>query len=91
MAFDIFGSKTYALVQQINTKVDAIMADLTAVQTAVANEATVVDSAVALLGSLSQQIKDLANDPAALADLANSIDAQAAELAAAVTANTPAA
>ena len=47
-------------------------------------------SAVALLGHLSQMIRDNASNPAALSQLADSIDADTAEIAAAVVANTPA-
>jgi hypothetical protein len=50
---------------------------------------TTVDSAVTLITGLAQQIRDLQNDPVALAALANSLDAKANELAAAVAANTP--
>ncbi len=48
-------------------------------------------SAVALLGQLSQLIRDNAEDPAALNKLADDIDSDTADIAAAVVANTPAA
>ncbi len=57
----------------------------------VANLTSVDESAIALLNGLAQQIRDLAGDPAALAALADSIEAQNTSLASAVTANTPAA
>jgi hypothetical protein len=47
-------------------------------------------SAVALLGQLAQLIRDNSSDPAALNKLADDIDADTAEIAAAVVANTPA-
>ena len=73
------------------------MFDLTALQTAVANEGTVEASAITLLQGLSAQLQQLiANsgntvDPAAVQAIVDSINANAATLAAAVTANTPAA
>jgi uncharacterized coiled-coil protein SlyX len=48
-----------------------------------------VDSAVALIAGLAQQIRDLSTDPAALNALADELDAQQAEIAAAVSENTP--
>lgn len=50
----------------------------------------VVDSAVTLINGLAAQIVALKDDPAALQALADSLDAKAGELAAAVAANTPA-
>lgn len=72
-------------------RVNAMASDLTALQAAVANEGTVVQSAITLLTQLSQQISDLKNDPAELQALADGINSQASALAAAVQANTPAA
>lgn len=63
-------------------------------QTAVAAEKTVVDSAVALLGGLKAQLDALiaaGNSDPALAALAADVGAQTASLSAAITANTPAA
>lgn len=57
----------------------------------VAQIGTVVDSAVATIQGMAQQIRDLKDDPAKLAALADSLDAKAAELAAAIVAGTPAA
>lgn len=66
------------------------MADLSEIQAAVERDTSVTSSAVTLLNNLSQQIRDLSTDPAALAALADSIDAQTDALAAAVEQNTPA-
>lgn len=80
-----------------NKELVKIMLDLTALQTAVANEKSVEDSVVTLLGQLSQKITDLINqsgntvDPAALQAIVDSINANKDTLASAVTANTPAA
>lgn len=51
---------------------------------------TVMDSAVTLIGGLADQIRALANDPAALKKLAADLDGKSKELADAVAANTPA-
>lgn len=56
----------------------------------VAEQKTVIDSAVTLLGSLAQQIRDNVGDEDALNSLADSLDTQTNQLAAAVSANTPA-
>lgn len=50
----------------------------------------VVDSAVALINGLADQIRALANDPVALTALADELQQKDAALAAAVAANTPA-
>ena len=62
-------------------------------QAAVAAEDTVIDSAVTLLGNLSQMLKDAiaSGDPAKVAAIASQIDAAKQKLADAVVANTPAA
>lgn len=67
------------------------MATLADVAAKVAAEKTVVDSAVVLLGGLSQQLKDAlaSQDPAAVQAVIDQIDAQTQTLAAAVVANTP--
>jgi len=57
----------------------------------VANLTSVSQSTITLLGQLSQLIRDNAGDPTALNKLADDIDADAAALSDAVTANTPAA
>jgi uncharacterized protein (DUF3084 family) len=51
---------------------------------------TVATSAVQLLTSLAEQIRDLKDDPAALEALADELDQSNADLAAAVAANTTA-
>lgn len=67
----------------------AMSAELDRLSTEVAENATVIDSAVTLINGLAQQIRDLKDDPAALTALADSLDSKSNELAAAVTANTP--
>jgi ABC-type transporter Mla subunit MlaD len=77
------------LLRQLTTQGAATMASLDELTAAVAAQTTVVDSAVTLLGQLAQMVRDAGTDPAALAALADQIEAQSAELADAVTANTP--
>ena len=67
------------------------MATLTDLQNEVTAEDTVVDSAIALLTGLAAQVKALTPDQAAIDALAADITAKTSSLAAAVTANTPAA
>jgi chromosome segregation ATPase len=74
---------------RIERKVDAMSIELDNLTREVTEIGTTVDSAVTLITGLAQQIRDLQNDPVALAALANSLDAKANELAAAVAANTP--
>lgn len=57
----------------------------------VSQNTTVIGSAVTLLGNLSAQIRSLQNDPAALAKLADDLEANSNALAQAVAENTPAA
>jgi replication-associated recombination protein RarA len=81
----------YRQLVQINLKEDIQMADLSALQTAVEATTTVEQSAIELLGQLAQMLRDAATDPAAIQALATQLDTKKAELADAVTANTPAA
>ena len=66
------------------------MADLTPLATEIAALTTVVDSAVALIDSLADQLEAAKTDPAAIQALADSLRAQKTELSDAVVANTPA-
>ncbi len=58
-------------------------------RTEVSELKTVVGSAKSLLESISQQLRDLKDDPAAIEALADELDATSNDLAAAVEANTP--
>ena len=64
--------------------------ELERLTTEVSETNTAIDSAILLLEKLSQLIRDNAGDPAALAKLADDLDAKGQALAAAVVANTPA-
>lgn len=80
-----------AKVTALQTQGVSEMATLKDVQDAVAAEKTVTDSAVALLNGLAAQVAALTPDQAAIDQLAADIKAQTDALAAAVTADTPAA
>lgn len=79
-----------ALLTRIDQRITQMSSDLTRITTEVSEMSSVVDSAVALLGDLSQRIRDNASDPVALNALADTLDAKSNALAAAVAANTPA-
>ncbi len=64
---------------------------LAALQAQVAQNTTVETSAVALIQGLAAQIAAAGTDPAGLAALTTSLNTSATALAAAITANTPAA
>lgn len=65
--------------------------ELDALTVQVAANTTVEESAVTLLNGLAAQIQALKNDPVALQALATSLKGSGDDLAAAITANTPAA
>lgn len=67
------------------------MSAITDLQSAVAAEDTVLDSAVVLIQGFAAQLAAAGTDPALLAALKADIDTHAQTLAAAVAANTPAA
>ena len=65
-------------------------AELDALSAQVHANSGVVDSAIALIGGLADQIRALADDPVAIRALADELQQKDAALAAAVAANTPA-
>jgi len=69
----------------------AMALDLTQITADVSANTDAVASAASLLATLAQEIRDNADDPAALAALATSLEQNTADLSAAVAANTPAA
>ena len=81
------------LLQRILKGELKIMATVDDVITAVANEKTVVDSAITLLEQLHTMLTAAiaSNDPAKVQAVLDAISTQQAALAAAVSANTPAA
>src|SRR5690349_13322732 len=74
----------------LHSQGEAMSAQLDRLKQEVAESKTVTESAIAMIGNLAQQIRDLKDDPAALEALANDLDSQQQALAAAVTENTPA-
>ena len=82
----------------INAKLDVILRKekdiimtLDDITNAVAAEQTVEASAITLLNQLAAEVAAAANDPAKIQAIVTQIQTNAATLAAAVTANTPAA
>lgn len=67
------------------------MADLTALQASVAQNTTVIGSALTLIQGFAAQLAAAGTDPVALAALKSQLDTSDSGLAAAVAANTPAA
>lgn len=78
-------------VQFLKRSFKTMSAALDRIRAEVEESRAVSQSAIALLNGLSAQIRDLKDDPAALEALADALDADTNALAAAVTANTPAA
>lgn len=76
------------IVRQGNSE----MASLQDISNAVAAEKTVEDSVITLLGEISQKLDEAikSNDPAAMQQIVDDLDAHRQALADAVTANTPA-
>jgi len=77
------------LLHRILERITTMSAELDRLTTEVGETRTVVDSAVLLLGQLADLIRANATDPAALNALADDLDRQQGDLAAAVAANTP--
>lgn len=92
MAFLWTNNQTAILFAILNNQ-ERIMATLADIQAKLAAETTVEASVIALLQTLSADLKAAiaGNDPVALQAVADQIDQNSAALAAAVTANTPAA
>lgn len=67
------------------------MADLTSLTAQVQANTQVETSAVTLIQGLADQLRALANDPVAIAALADQLKGSADALSAAIVANTPAA
>lgn len=81
----------HRLLHTVLERIDRMSAATDRLTASVASLTSAQQSAVTLLGQLSQLIRDNAGDPTALNKLADDIDADTAALAAAVVANTPAA
>lgn len=83
------------LLKEIIRRLDRLEERMTAELARLTQEVTemsdVVDSAKQFIGNIAQMLRDAiaANDPAALAALADTLDTKATELTAAIVANTP--
>jgi len=78
------------LQHRILERIDTMSAAMDRLTSEVAENSTAVDSVLALVEGLAQQIRDNAEDPAKLNALADELDAKQQAIAAAVAANTPA-
>jgi hypothetical protein len=81
------------LLKKILKKEENLMATMQDLRSAVERNTSVDDSVLALLSGISQQLKDAqaSNDPQAIQDVINQLDANTQKMTDAVTANTPAA
>jgi hypothetical protein len=80
-----------SVLRELKQQGVTIMADLTALTAQVKANTDVEASAIVLLNGLSAQIASLKNDPVALQALADQLKTSGADLAAAITNDTPAA
>lgn len=78
-----------AALSQLNQKEQTMSVELDALTAEVAAMKTVEESAVALINGLAAQLAAAKTDPVAIQALADSLKATSADLAAAVSANTP--
>ena len=78
-------------LKNVQKKENEEMADLTALTAQVKANTDAEASAIVLLNGLSDQLKAVANDPAAVAALADQLKTSSDKLAAAIVADTPAA
>jgi uncharacterized membrane protein len=74
---------------QTNERITIMSAELDALALEVAETNTIMQSAVVLIQGLSEQLIAIANDPAAILQLAADLDAQSDALAAAISAAPP--
>ena len=81
---------THRKLNQILRNQETIMAALDDLKAQVAQNKTVIDSALALINGIVARIAAAGTDPAALKALTDNLKAEDDALAAAVTANTPA-
>jgi hypothetical protein len=71
---------TVYLITQVRRGSRSIMADLTGLQQAVANETTVEQSAITLLNGLAEQLKNAGTDPVAIQAVVDQINSSSAAL-----------
>ena len=81
---------THFKLNQLLLKQETMMAALDDLKAQVAQNKTVIDSALALIAGIADRIAAAGTDPAALADLTAQLKSEDDALAAAVATNTPA-
>lgn len=79
----------HELLHRILERVIPMSAALDRLTSEVSETSTAIDSVLALVEGLAQQIRDAADDPVKLNALADELDAKQQAIAAAVAANTP--
>lgn len=84
-------TRAIAGIEKLLREIKIMAGELDRLATEVSETTTVVGSAVALLNTLGDLIRQNVNDPARLTALADELDQKQAELAAAIAANTLAA
>ena len=77
------------LLKQILQKVEQMAGEVAKLEQDVADQTTVIQSAITLLGNIKALLDAAGTDPAKLAALSLAIEANSTALAAAVVANTP--
>jgi hypothetical protein len=77
------------LLRTLLEKVNLMAGEVDRVLASVTNIDTKVDSLIALANQLAQLIRDNANNPKVLTQIADDLDAKAGQVQAAVDANTP--
>lgn len=80
-----------AILEKIRLAGEKLMATMAVLEASVAKSTEVQQSAIVLIQGLAQQLRDAGTDPVKLQELADALDINAASLADAVAANTPAA
>jgi len=91
VTIDLKLSKVVKHQKLIERLLNIMALDFSKLQTAVANEVTVEQSAITLITTIAGEIAANANDQQTVSDLADKLNQAAAGLSAAITANTPAA
>lgn len=83
-------SDTFQTLQRILELGDSLVAHLDALEAAVSANTTVIQSAITLITDIATKLEEAKNDPVAIQQLVDDLNASKDSLAAAVAANTPA-
>lgn len=90
LKLDLILARINSLGVQLRVQGEHMAGELDTLTQKVSEATTVEQSAIELLNGLGAQIATLKNDPVQLQALSDSLGAKSAELAAAISANTPA-